>query len=181
MQKIIIRTENPDFNSAQYPDVECIVLAQTLSPEAKKKLTEELEQQQKIVLSEGFDAAKEYKLLKTDGIILDLSNSEHIKKDFNEAKKIVGGRAFIGTIVRCRRHEAMIAAECEPDFIAFKVWDDLSEKQTEIFDWYQEFFLIQSAAVLCSDEICRKKINTDILIVDEKNYKILVAINKKTE
>lgn len=181
MQKIIIQINNSDFNICEYEDIECFVLGQNLSTEQKRDLASALQKKEKIVLSEGKNATEECKLLKTDGIILDLSDSEHIKKDFDAAKKIVGNQAVIGTIVRCRRHEAMIAAECEPDFVAFKVWEDISEKQAEVFDWYQEFFLIQSAAVLCSEELCKQKINTDILIINEKKYKILVAINKKAE
>ena len=179
MQKIILKIERGDFETKDFSNIECFALDSSVVP--AEGIIADVQKNNKIVLSYGPNCAEHCKKYKTDGLILDLSASEHIKKDIDFARKIAGNGAIIGTIVRSRRHETMIAAECEPDFIIFKVWEELSEKQKELFDWYQEFFLLQDAVEMCAEEPCSGDINADILLIDEKKYKILVAMKKILE
>lgn len=80
-----------------------------------------------------------------------------------------------GLIVRGRRHEAMLAGECEPDFIIFQAWRDGLEKIRELVQWYSELFLIQSA-VFCREEgVDFRSLAADIVILNDRFYKILVA------
>lgn len=181
MQKIILKITDENFNIKDYESIECFALTDTLASEALQRIVSQIKNANKIALIYGENSAAICKSLEADGAIFDLSASEHIKKDFDSAKATAGKNKIFGIITRNRRHETMISAECEPDFIIFKVWENLSEKQIELFDWYQEFFLIQSAADMCGDDICQGNINTDILISDEKKYKILVATKNFSE
>lgn len=181
MQKIILKITDENFKLENYKTIECFALDANIATSFLQKTISDLKNSDKIALICGENSAAVCKSLDADGAIVDLSASEHIKKDFEIAKKDAGKNKILGIITRNRRHETMIAAECEPDFIIFKVWEELSEKQIALFDWYQEFFLLQSAADMCGDTICQGDINTDILILDEKKYKILVATKNFSE
>ena len=110
-----------------------------------------------------------------DGFVLDVSASEKIKADFDRAVKTAGKDKVSGLIVRGRRHEAMLAGECEPDFIIFQAWRDGLEKIRELVQWYSELFLIQSA-VFCREEgVDFRSLAADIVILNDRFYKILVA------
>ena len=181
MQKIILKVTEESFKMPDYQDIECFALNADLPAKFLEETIAVLQKNEKIALIYGENCADLCKKYNADGAIFDLSMSERIKKDFEGAKEVAGKNKIFGIVTRNRRHETMIAAECEPDFIVFKVWEDLGEKQTELFDWYQEFFLIQSAADMCGTEFCKGTINTDIILLDEKKYKILVATKKFSE
>lgn len=181
MQKIILKITDKNFKTQNYPEIECFALSSSLGNEFLQTTVSDIQKTNKISLIYGEKSAEICKASGADGAIIDLSASEHIKKDFDYAKNTAGKNKIFGVISRSRRHETMICAECEPEFIIFKVWEELSEKQIELFDWYQEFFLIQNAAEMCGDDLCKDKINTDILLVDEKKYKILVATKNFSE
>ena len=173
-----MKIENKDFDAEKYPEIECYAFASNI---VSADMTAQIKKSDKLALIYGDGAATVCKKVSADGVIVDLSASEHIKKDFTAVQKEAGADKLFGIVCRSRRHEAMIASECEPNFVIFKVWEELSDKQRELFDWYQEFFLLQSAAEMCGEKPCQEKINTDILLVDEEKYKILVAMKKILE
>lgn len=175
MQKIILKIDSPDFNLKDYPEIECFAAMSELDV---TQIFSEMQKNDKILLSYGENPVEHCKKYGTDGVILDLSQSEHIKKDFDTAQRELKKNKIFGIVARSRRHETMIAAECEPDFLVFKVWEKLSEKQKDLFAWYNEFFLIQSAADLVGEDVGEELVDTDLLLLDEKKYKILVARKK---
>ena len=175
MQKIILKIDRSDFDLSDYPEIECFAASGEIDV---TRLLPEIQKKDKILLSYGENSVEHCKKYGTDGAILDLSQSEHIKKDFDAAQRELKKNKIFGIVVRSRRHETMIAAECEPDFLVFRVWEELSEKQKELFAWYNEFFLIQSAADLAGEDVGDNLADTDILLIDEKKYKILVARKK---
>ena len=69
----------------------------------------------------------------------------------------------------------MLASECEPDFVAFRAWHDGKQKIRDLTDWYNEFFLIQSALVPQDDNLDFSGFKTDFVILDDTKYKIFVA------
>ena len=181
MQNIILKIENEDFEVDKYTNIECFAFGCQHSFDFLVKAIADIKKRNKIALIYGENSAKLCRQLDADGAIIDLSSSEHIKKDFEEAKKDAGKYKTFGVICRSRRHETMLIAECEPDFIIFKVGNELTEKQKELFDWYQEFFLIQDAANLVGEDLCKEHLNVDILMINEKKYKILVAMKRILE
>ena len=113
------------------------------------------------------EAGKKYD---ADGVLVDLSKSEHCAKDVNFSRKQIGDKA-LGIISRNRRHEAMLISECEPDFVAFKAWNQGLEQVCELVSWYNEMFLIQSAVVLEEPIDDLTKFECDIIIGKESDYK----------
>ena len=90
--------------------------------------------------------------------------AEKLKEKMADVRKQLGKRKFVGLFTRNRRHESMIVSEVEPDFIIFKVWKDGFENVQELTDWYNDFFLIQSAAWIMEDGVPVENLRTDFVI-----------------
>jgi hypothetical protein len=60
----------------------------------------------------------------------------------------------------------MLVSEVEPEFVIFKVFKDGFENIKELTDWYNDFFVIQSASWIMEeiDEAEIKKLKTDFVI-----------------
>ena len=97
-----------------------------------------------------------------------------IRKDFEQETATLKNK-FSGIICRNRRHEAMLASECEPDFLVFRAWADGQEKVRELTAWYSEMFLIQSALLPMEENLDFETFQTDFVILDDTKYKIFVA------
>ena len=79
------------------------------------------------------------------------------------------------------RHEAMIASEAEPDFVAFDVNEKNAAEALEVMSWYAELFLIQSA-VTYFEKIDKKLLDfADFVILNASDYKILVDKIKRLD
>lgn len=149
MQKIIIKIEDEKL---PVPEAECYIIS------ADIKRCED-----KIYLTESVELCNKLNL---DGVIIDLSKSENIKKDYAEIKSQLKDK-IIGIISRNRRHEAMLISEQEPDFIAFRAWQDGFDKVQELVSWYNEFFLIQSAVII-EDDVDYKIFQSDMVILKQR-------------
>lgn len=181
MQKFIIKIEEENFSLIQDTNIGCYILSSTLPETFVQKFAAEAAQKDKIVLVDGENAPLLCKKLDLDGVVADVSRSEKIKKELKTVRSVIGKNKFLGVVCRGRRHEAMIASEEEPDFLAFKAWKDGIENIRELVAWYNELFLIQSA-VYCVDEgMDFKDFECDIVILNEKDYTILVAKNKSLD
>ena len=117
----------------------------------------------KIILFYGENAVDVCKKYGADGVVVDLG-AEKLKEQTENLRKTLGKGKFIGLITRNRKHESMLVSEVEPDFVIFKVWKDGFENVKNLTDWYQEFFLIQSAAWLMEDGVDDKMLKTDFII-----------------
>lgn len=155
-------------------DFDCYILNSEMAQSALKQRVEQLSALGKIVLLSGMNAASLCAPLKADGIVADLSKSDNIKKDMADLRAQIGN-GVLGTVSRCRRHEAMLISENEPDFIIFKQWKDGSEKIKDLTEWYGEFFLLQMAIWPQEDEIDLSDYPADIVIFSPESYKIFVA------
>lgn len=173
MQKFIIKISEPDDSLLNNPECECFILSSALPQEFMLKFAAAAKAKDKIVLTENSELCAH---LNTDGVLLDLSKSENIVADYQEQTAGLK-RKFIGVISRNRRHEAMLVSECEPDFIAFRAWQDGADKVKELTDWYEEFFLIQAALIPVDDDLDLSAFKTDYIILDSRKYKIFVAKN----
>ena len=178
MQKFIITITEENDELIQDSAIECYLLTSSLSKKFMSDFAKKAAQAQKLVLVQNAPALS--KELGLDGFVLDVSHSEKIKAEFEKAKKAAGSDKVSGLIVRNRRHEAMIASECEPDFIIFQAWKEGLEHTQELVSWYSELFLIQSA-ILCEEDVDFEKINADIVILNDKSYKIFVAKKQRLD
>lgn len=162
MQKIILRITQENISLADDSQFECFIFSEDLPSHFKNEFALKAKQAQKLVLGLSLSDCLAYKL---DGVLLDLSKSDRIGFEYKKLTKDFKGK-IIGIICRNRRHEAMLASECEPDFLVFRAWQDGIEKIKELTSWYAEMFLIQSA-LLPMEDIDYKSFKTDFVILDD--------------
>ena len=169
MQKFVVNlSDNGNIPLLKQPDLECFVTDTSLAK--LESIVKQVREEDKIILFSGANACEMCCKYDADGVVLDLSKSEHCAKEINFARKQLKDKA-IGVISRNRRHEAMIISECEPDFVVFKAWHDGLDKVQELVAWYNEMFLIQSAVILAEEGLAKSKFDCDIVIGLAEDYK----------
>lgn len=94
---------------------------------------------------------------KLDGAILEYSDIDNIKK-------VKDARQNLGIIAKNHRHDIMLAAELEPDFMVLNVWQDGIEKTQELITWYNEFFLIQLCLILNDKTLKPEDFDAELII-----------------
>ncbi|MBO7097952.1 MAG: hypothetical protein J6W11_04875 [Alphaproteobacteria bacterium] len=161
MQKIITNLIDENMSLLDDARLECFILQENLPSHFKAEFALQAAKKNKITLGLSVSDCLAYRL---DGIILDLSKSDHISADYKKMTEDLKNK-FIGVITRNRRHEAMLVSECEPDFVIFRAWQDGIDKINELTSWYHEMFLIQSA-LLPMEDINYQSFQTDFVILD---------------
>ena len=76
----------------------------------------------------------------------------------------------MGVVINPTRHEAMLASETEPEFVAFRYTQENATKAAEVIRWYNELFLIQSAVDLSSGLVDVKGLDVDFVIINSSDY-----------
>ncbi len=163
MQKFIVRVESEEKRFSDKMEGECYALNAALDEEYCREFVEKAAAESRIVLFYGEGAVKTAVHLGADGVILDLG-VEGLKEKIAAVRKELGKSGVVGLFTRNRRHESMIVSEAEPDFVVFKVWKDGFESVRELTDWYNDFFLIQSAAWIMEDGVPSEELRTDFVI-----------------
>lgn len=163
MQKFIVRVESEEKRFSDKMEGECYALNAALDEEYCREFVEKAAAESRIVLLYGEGAVKTAVHLGADGVILDLG-VEGLKEKMAAVRKELGKSGVVGLFTRNRRHESMIVSEAEPDFVVFKVWKDGFESVRELTDWYNDFFLIQSAAWIMEDGVPSEELRTDFVI-----------------
>lgn len=162
MQKII-RVDEEKNEILNDLSADCYVLSDCLEPDFCSKFINMAQAQDKIVLFYGEDAVKVCKKYDADGVIVDLG-ADDLKDKMSALRKELGKGKFIGLFTRNRRHESMLVSEVEPDFIVFKVWKDGFLQVQELVNWYNEFFLIQSAVWVMDEDVDLSSLKADFVI-----------------
>ena len=163
MQKFIVRVESEEKRFSDKMDGGCYALNAALDEEYCREFVEKAAAESRIVLFYGEGAVKTAVHLGADGVILDLG-VEGLKEKMAAVRKELGKSGVVGLFTRNRRHESMIVSEAEPDFVVFKVWKDGFESVRELTDWYNDFFLIQSAAWIMEDGVPTEELRTDFVL-----------------
>ncbi len=145
MQKLIIKIAPEHEYLITDEKLQCFVIDSGENEEFITRFIASAHQAGKLILICGDNATESYQKFAADGFVLDLSKEEKPQKIVKSVKKQFP-QAVIGIISRNRRHEAMLISECEPDFVVFKVWQEGFAQNKELLAWYNELFLIQSAA-----------------------------------
>lgn len=171
MQKFIIKITTEDFSLLKDSNLECFWLDPALSENFYKKFTTQAQAKGQLVMGSHSEAVQKFNL---DGLIVDLSQSENIAQDYAAATNGLKNK-LTGIICRNRRHEAMLAGECSPDFIIFRAWKDGADKIKDLTAWYNDMFVIQSALLPMDQEMDITAFKTDFVIFDDSKYKIFVA------
>lgn len=161
MTDTIIYQKTP--NLPQTLEAECYILDTSLDKDFLTTFINLSTSKDKIILFYGDNAVELAKYYNANGIIIDQSIITTPIKDLAPIRKTLGKNSIIGLITRNRRHETMLTAELEPDFIIFKAWNDGLDKTTELLNWYNDFFLIQSA-IFPLEDINTTNISADFII-----------------
>ena len=163
MPQIILFIKNNEDIIHKNSDISCYILSDSL-PLSK---FQEAIATGKMVLTIGDKALEKCKEINLYGIVKEIDVSKPVKvqlKHLREALK----KKTLGVIIPARRHEAMLAGEVEPDFIAF--YSDNPNKDDEIILWYNDLFLIPVAWVANDDNNQTNTPNTDFIIIDTKKF-----------
>lgn len=163
MQKIIYRIDTPVADLFDKSDAECYVLNANLEESYCRQVIDKAAGVDKIILFYGENAVDVCLKYGADGVVVDFG-AEKLKAQVENLRRTLGKGKFIGLFTRNRKHESMLVSEVEPDFVVFKVWKDGFENVKNLTDWYQEFFLIQSAAWLMEDGVDQEILKTDFII-----------------
>jgi len=163
MQKIIYRIDTVIPDLLEKNDAECYVLNAGLAESYCRQIITKAMAMDKLILFYGENAVDACLRYGADGVIADLG-AENLKEQMENLRHKLGKGKYIGLFTRNRKHESMLVSEVEPDFVIFKVWKDGFENVKNLTDWYQEFFLIQSAAWLMDDDIEQELLKTDFII-----------------
>lgn len=170
MQNFIIRITQKNFNIIENPQCRCFILPDTTSVEFAAEFVQKAHAADKLVLASGEKAVSFYQKNNLDGFMVDTSKESAPQKLIKKLQA-QNPQAIIGVISRNRRHEAMLVSECEPDFVAFKVWQEGLEQTRELLQWYNELFLIQSAAQIEDNDVDISTISADFIIIDDVEVK----------
>lgn len=173
MQNLIINITQENFNLISNAQINCYILNSNLNSAFIAEFVNKAHSEKKLVLISGENNLETYINNSADGLIIDTSKDENPKKRIKELQA-KAKKAFIGVISRNRRHEAMLISECEPDFLIFKFWENGFAENLELLHWYNELFLIQSAAQI-EEDFDYSSIDSDFIIMDDQKYNIFVA------
>ena len=173
MPKFIIKIEEKDANLLNNDDICCYIADE----KSNKSILKQAMSSDKLVLGTNVDFSIDQNL---DGVMIRHPIDEKFAKFIKPIKKQLKNK-FMGIYCNPTRHEAMIASEAEPDFVAFDVNEDNQEAAKEVMLWYSELFLIQSA-VTYFEKIDENLLNlADFVILNASTYKILVDKIKRLD
>jgi len=176
MQKFIININTPDEQVIADEQVVCHVISTSLPLHSLEDFIMQIRQTQSLILLCGENALELCQSYKCDGVVVNINNDLPYKKQILPLREKLGNKKIIGVVIPLSRHASMIVGETEPEFIAFNVdSDDEIEKARQLIEWYNELFLIQSAAAGCVSASLLSGLGTDFVMISPKKYKILVA------
>lgn len=161
MPQIILLIEDAEDKIAVSDKIACYIAADTLPADKIKELIS----LNKMVLSCGVKALEICKEYNLDGVVKEIDVKKPIKAQLNPLRDALKKKT-LGVIIPARRHEAMLAGEVEPEFIAFYPLENGHD--AELLSWYNDLFLIPAAWVADSKEDLAADV--DFLIVKAKNF-----------
>lgn len=124
----------------------------------------------RMLLLSGHRAAERCRELKADGVLVELDPSKPVKAQLEKHRAAAAENALIVPVIPPRRHEAMLAAETEPPFVAFAVTAAGRDAVLPVLKWYNELFLIQSAVDLTAGPADISGWDADFIIINSADY-----------
>ena len=163
MQNIILRVKKHSDKISNHDQICCYCLSDDL-PKSK---FEEAASTGKMVLVEGDKALEKCKEYNLDGVVKEIDVSKPLKSQVKFLRESLKKKT-LGIIIPARRHEAMLAGEIEPEFIAF--YSNDKTKDDEVISWYNDLFLMPLAWVCDAKENSEKKDDVDFNIISAENF-----------
>lgn len=115
-------------------------------------------------------ASPDIDIADNDGVVVAVDSTKPLKAQIRPWREKIGGKKALGVIINPTRHEAMLASETEPEFVAFRFNQDNAAAASEVIKWYNELFLIQSAVDLSGGLVDIHGLDVDFVIINSSNY-----------
>ncbi len=163
MPKIILFVEQNNDKIYISDNIVCYVVPDTLG--ASK--IQEICHIGKMVLASGDRALEVCRQYRLDGVVKKLDTAKPVKPQLRPLREALTGKT-LGVIIPPRRHEAMLAGEVEPEFIAFASAAPLHD--AEVISWYNDLFLIPSVWVAEDNATAGHVPAVDFVMVRAKNF-----------
>lgn len=176
MPKFILKINADDAVLINNEDICCYLADEKSNPE----IVNAAQASDKLLLAVGENAAADCTERNLDGALIIHEVDDKFAKFIKPLQKQLSKKFFA---VSCAptRHQAMIASEIEPDFVAFKIALDKQAEAKEVLRWYAELFLVQSA-LFYDPQLDEEVLNlTDFIILNAADYKILVDKIKRLD
>ncbi len=106
----------------------------------------------------------------SDGLIAEVDSSKPVKVQLRPLREKLGTKKALGAVINPTRHEAMLASETEPEFVAFRLTAENMSHAVDVIKWYNELFLIQSAADLSAGLQDVSGLDLDFVIINSRDY-----------
>ncbi|MBE6445002.1 MAG: hypothetical protein E7019_02955 [Alphaproteobacteria bacterium] len=165
MPQIILKINHDTDKIHENNNICCYILESELSDSTINKVISI----GKPVLFDGKNAINKINVL-GDGIIINIDSRKPLKAQVRPIREKIGTKKIIGTVIDPSRHEAMLASETEPEFVAFRVSEHNFDKAKELIEWYNELFLIQCAVQPETFFSGLKELDVDFLIINSQNF-----------
>ena len=163
MPNIILRVKKESDKIIKSEEICCYCLSSDLT---KSKFDEAIATG-KMILIEGDNALEKCKEYKLDGVVKEIDVSKPLKQQVKFLREALKKKT-LGIIIPARRHEAMLAGEVDPEFIAFYSSD--KAKDDEVITWYNDLFLMPLAWVCEGAKDKEKKDNVDFMMISAENF-----------
>ena len=164
MPKIILNIQNNKDIVAKNESIACYIVADKLSATKIK----EVAATGKMVLVMGEKALEICRQYNLDGVIKQIDVTKPLKIQIKPLRENLKHKT-LGVIIPPRRHEAMLAGETEPDFIAFSSCE--AKQDAEVINWYNDLFLIPCAVFISSLKNISGTFDIDFVIINAENFK----------
>ncbi len=115
-------------------------------------------------------ASPDIDIADNDGVVVAVDSDKPLKAQIRPWREKIGGKKALGVIINPTRHEAMLASETEPEFVAFRFNQDNAAAASEVIKWYNELFLIQSAVDLSGGLVDIQGLDVDFVIINSSDY-----------
>ncbi len=167
MPKFILKI-NQSTDAVYDDDAICCYLLDT---SLGKEFISKFNAQDKMKLLCGKNATELCGEYQADGILFEPDLKQPLKVQIKKARTQIG-KKVLGVVICPRRHEAMLAGETEPEFVAFSFSKEESNQAKEVISWYNELFLIQSALDMEKEVLAdAASYDTDFIIINSRDYK----------
>ena len=167
MPNIILKINNHSDKIYDSDNICCYLADASLSVDYLSQIASK----GKMMLLFGDAAPDKCLSIGASGVVVDVDSSLPVKKQIRPVREKIGPQRALGVVIAPSRHEAMLAAETEPEFVCFRCDKTSIAKAKDIITWYNELFLIQSAADLSSGLVDISGLDVDFVIINSRDYK----------
>lgn len=166
MPEIILKINHAEDKIYQSDNI-CCYIADANLPQS---VVDNIIKTGKMFLLFGAKNAEQVKSMQAAGAVVSLDSSQPIKKQLRPLRENLGAKKVLGAIIEPSRHEAMLASEVEPEFVAFRITAQNQDKARDIIAWYNDLFLIQSAADFSGGVLDISDLDVDFVIINSHDY-----------